>query len=133
MKRTWLRIAIVTLVTGAGWLATAPQRAQAQAIAIGAGVWGWRNVVAPEFGGPWIAPDIRFRPFAALRSGYYQPAPAFDSQAHIEVRVPDPSAEVWVQGQALPNTGRERFFSSPNHEQRQKRGASANDCAERQR
>jgi uncharacterized protein (TIGR03000 family) len=123
MTRTWLKRAVVALVCAAGWLTMTPQPAQAQVVAIAAGVWGWRNIVAPRIGGPFVAPEVRVRPFGVLPveggPGIVVPvdgSPQFivpNGQAQVVVRIPDPNAQVWVQGVPMQLTGQERVFSSP--------------------
>src|SRR5205823_4177464 len=106
MKRTWLRISVGAVVIAAGWLAAVPQAAQAQAVAVAAGIWGWRNVVAPRIGGPLVAPEVRFRPFGGVvADGLYRAFPAPESQAYLEVRVPDPEGQVWIQGYIISERG----------------------------
>jgi uncharacterized protein (TIGR03000 family) len=76
-------------------------------------VWAWRNLVAPQFGGPWIAPDIRFRPLGLLDNDpYWEPA-VRTGQAVLIVNVPDANARVWIQGQLTPETGMRRVFVTP--------------------
>jgi len=117
MKRTWLKFSVLAVWSTAGWLATMPQPAQGQVVAVAAGVWGWRNLAAPRIGGPFIAPEIRFRPFAGYSpDGSYRAFPAPISQALVVVKVPDADAEVWIQGQPMPVKGPERIFASPTLE-----------------
>ncbi len=114
MKRTWLRFSTAAVLSAAGWIAAVPQVAQAQAIAIGAGVWGWRNVVAPRFGGPVIAPDVRFRPLGGLvADGLNRAIPGPGSQAYFDVRMPDSDGQVWIQDYLTQEKGRQRHFVSP--------------------
>lgn len=103
-----LQKSIVALVVAAGFLAVSPERAHGQAVAL----WGWRNIVAPELGGPWIAPDVRFRPLGILdgdpiwRRGQIP-------QSQIIVNVPDTNSRVWLQGQATQTVGTQRVFITP--------------------
>jgi len=114
MKRTWLKFWVLVVLSTASWLATIPPAAHGQVVAVAAGVWGWRNLVAPQFGGPFIAPDVRFRPFAGYAAnGSYRALPAPSFQALVVVKVPDPDAEVWIQGQPMQVKGSERVFTSP--------------------
>lgn len=119
MKSRWLKASVVGLLAVAGWLTVNPQPAHGHIIAVAAGVWGWRNIVAPQVGGPWIAPDVRFRPFADLREDrWYEELPAPNSPAQaspaqVTVTVPDANAQVWVQGKLMSMTGRQRTFVSP--------------------
>jgi len=105
-----LKNSIVVLLIIAGWVTLSPQPAHGQALVA---VWGWRNIVAPQVGGPWIAPDIRFRPLGILDGDPIWRRAAMDNQAVIVVNVPDDRATVWVQGQLMPGTGRQRVFMTP--------------------
>ncbi len=74
--------------------------------------FGVGDIVAPRVGGPFIAPEYRFRPFAELRSdGYGEFTP--ERQAHVIVTVPDANAKVWIQGQLMSESGTRRAFASP--------------------
>jgi uncharacterized protein (TIGR03000 family) len=117
MKRLWLKVSVLATLSAAGWLATIPQPAQGQVVAVVVGVWGWRNIVAPRIGGPFVAPEIRFRPFAGFAAdSSYRSFPASGNQALVVVTVPNPNAEVWIQGQLMPVKGRQRMFTSPTLE-----------------
>jgi uncharacterized protein (TIGR03000 family) len=114
MNRQWLNASVITLLSVVGWFGMNPQPAQGQVIVVAAGVWGWRNIVAPEFGGPWVAPEYRFRPLARLRSeGMVRDDSIPASQARITVMVPDPNAQVWINGKLMQATGTQRDFDSP--------------------
>jgi uncharacterized protein (TIGR03000 family) len=108
MKCTWLKTAVAGLVVA--WFTTNPQPAHGQALVA---VWGWRNIVAPEFGGPWIAPDIRFRPLGILDGDPFWRHAATENQTLVVVNVPDDRASVWLQGQLAQPTGRQRVFVVP--------------------
>ncbi len=114
MKRIWLKVSVVAVLSVASSLAVIPQAAHAQVVAIAAGVWGWRNIVAPRIGGPFVAPEIRFRPFAGV-AVYDAPLnlPAPSSQAQLVLNVPDPNAQVWIQGVQIQGNGRQRIYASP--------------------
>src|SRR5436309_14254538 len=107
MKCTGLKATVVGLAIA--WFTVNVQPAHGQILA----VWGWRNIVAPEFGGPWIAPDIRFRPLGILDGDPFWRSAVIDNQALIIVNVPDDRASVWVQGQLTQQTGRQRVFVTP--------------------
>jgi uncharacterized protein (TIGR03000 family) len=114
MKCKWLKASVAGLLGVAGWLTITPQPAHGQILGIAAGVWGWRNVVAPRIGGPWIAPEYRFRPFADYPAdGWYEDFPLANSAAQIVVTVPDANAQIWVEGQLTSMTGEQRVFESP--------------------
>jgi uncharacterized protein (TIGR03000 family) len=107
MKCKFLTASIVGVVNA--WLALNPQPAQAQILA----VWGWRNIVAPEVGGPWIAPDVRFRPLGILDGDPIWRNTTINNRTLIIVNVPDERASVWIQGQLMQQTGRQRVFAAP--------------------
>src|SRR5262245_34363300 len=104
MNRNLLKASIVTLLSAIGVLTMTAPPAHGQVIAVAAAVWGWRNLVAPNFGGPWIAPDVRFRPFEYREYRRYDELPPPQGQAQINVKVPDANAQVWVQGMLLRGT-----------------------------
>ncbi|MCE9533060.1 MAG: TIGR03000 domain-containing protein [Planctomycetes bacterium] len=110
----WFKNSVVALLLAAGWLSLSPQSANAQVLVY---TWGWRNLVAPQLGGPWIAPDVRFRPLGILdgdpvwrRGVSYTPA---YNQGMVIVNVPDDNASVWIQGKLSQTTGKQRVFVTP--------------------
>ena len=105
----WLKISLVAPVISVGWLTMSPQPAHGQILA----VWAWRNLAAPQVGGPWIAPDIRFRPLGILDGDPFWRYAVPDDQTLIIVNVPDDRAKVWIQGQLTQQTGRQRVFVTP--------------------
>ncbi len=107
MKSTWIKVSIVGLVLACS--VVNPPAAHGQLLAI----WGWRNLVAPELGGPWIAPDIRFRPLGILDGDPIWRSTLPNGQSVIVVNVPDDRAQVWVQGQLMNATGNQRIFAVP--------------------
>jgi uncharacterized protein (TIGR03000 family) len=114
MKFRIFKASAVGLLGVMGWLMVNVQPARGQVIAVAAGVWGWRNIVAPQIGGPWIAPEVRFRPFGLLPVGRrYEALPAPKGSAQIIVTVPDANAQVWVEGRLMSAMGKERTFVSP--------------------
>jgi uncharacterized protein (TIGR03000 family) len=108
MKNTWLKASLFGLVVA--WLTVNPQPAHGQALVA---VWGWRNIVAPEIGGPWIAPEVRFRPLGILDGDPIWRRGVTDNQSLIIVNVPDDRARVWVQGQLMQGAGKQRVFLVP--------------------
>jgi uncharacterized protein (TIGR03000 family) len=55
-------------------------------------------------------PRIRPAVYPAIR---FRATPVEGTQAHIDVRVPAESAEVWVEGVLMKQTGMERHFVTP--------------------
>jgi len=105
-----LKASMAGLIGVMVWFSVIPQPAHGQLIAI----WGWRNLVAPQIGGPWIAPDVRFRPLGLLDDDrYWQSDVLIDRQSLIVVTVPEDGARVWIQGQLMRETGKERVFMTP--------------------
>jgi uncharacterized protein (TIGR03000 family) len=104
-----LKNSVVALLIAVGLLTLSPPTAHGQVVAI----WGWRNIVAPQIGGPWIAPDVRFRPLGILDGDPVWRRGAIDNPSLIIVNVPDDHASVWVQGQLMQTTGKQRVFAAP--------------------
>lgn len=115
MKCQYFKAFVVSVLAMAGWLPMNPQPAHGGVLGVAAGVWAWRNFGAPQFGGPWIAPDVRFRPLGLLDAerSYDDELPAPNASSQVIVKVPDANAQVWVQGKLTTMTGRERVFTSP--------------------
>jgi uncharacterized protein (TIGR03000 family) len=69
------------------------------------GDWGWPGYYGWDYGYP--ARDFGY-------PGYYLAAPApTDGLAHFKVTLPTADAQVWLNGKATEQTGKDRLFKSP--------------------
>jgi uncharacterized protein (TIGR03000 family) len=75
------------------------------------------------YGNPWslpgtvttdyAAPTTPYRYGSTDTSGYYTSGGAASNTVKLNVRVPDPDAQVWVEGQLTQQRGRTREYTSP--------------------